>query len=146
MIDFLVYVSQARAGLSDDDIAAILATSHEHNPSRAITGMLLFAENRDGRRGSFMQLLEGPAEAVEALRRRIFDDPRHHTKIVVERGSAEDRSFPDWSMAYKAAPDSGLAAGSVFSDLGEEAFFDRCRHGEVAGSVAFLCEFWNAEP
>lgn len=146
MIDHLVYVSQARAGLTDDDIAAILATSREHNPAQAITGMLLFAERRDGRRGSFMQLLEGPAEAVETLRRRIFDDPRHHTKIVVERGSGEDRSFPDWSMAYKKAPESGLPAQSVFNDLGEDAFFDRCRRGEVGGSVAFLCEFWNAAP
>lgn len=146
MTDHLVYVSQARAGLSDGDIEAILAASRDYNVAHAVTGMLLFAEKRDGRRGSFMQLLEGPAEAIETLQRRIFGDPRHHTKIVVERGAGTDRTFPDWSMAYKKAPESGLAADSVFSDLGEDAFFDRCRRGEVSGSIAFLCEFWNAAP
>lgn len=141
-VNYLVYVSQARDGLTDADLEEILAASRRNNEKR-ITGMLLYAPRRDGSAGSFMQLLEGNAEDLERLRETIFDDPRHHTKIVIEKGTKETRDFPDWSMAFRNAPAESLAKYPAFKDLGEAHFLERCQQGKISGGCEFLLDFWN---
>jgi hypothetical protein len=145
MIDYLVYVSQARPDLTDKDIARILEASRRNNAEWGLSGMLLFADKRDGRRGSFMQLLEGPADMVDKMRDRIFADDRHHTKIVLEQGRRAARVFPDWSMAYKALDDRTLAGHPDFAALGADHFMERCGRGEVTGALEFLCDFWDTD-
>ncbi len=90
-----------------------------------------------------MQLLEGEADEIEGLRKRIFDDPRHHTKIVIERGDKSDRDFSDWSMAFRTTNASELADYPEFAELGEQHFHERCAQGEVKGALEFLCDFWE---
>lgn len=141
-VDYLLYVSQARLGLTDADLDEILAASRRNNEKR-ITGILLYAPRRDGTAGSFMQLLEGDADDLEKLRQRIFDDSRHHTKIVIEKGTKPERDFPDWSMAFKNATAESLENYPVFKDLGEAHFLDRCQQGKVSGACEFLLEFWD---
>lgn len=145
-MNYLVYVSQARQGLGAADLEAILATSRRKNPSCGISGMLLFASGRDGRRGSFMQLLEGDRGALETLRTTIFADPRHHTKIVIEQGEKPGRDFADWSIAFKNATSETLAGYPAFADLGSDHFYARCQAGEAHRSLEFLKDFWAAEP
>lgn len=142
-VGYLVYVSQADPSLNAADHEKILEQSRVYNPDHGITGMLLYAEGRGGSSGSFMQLLEGEPEELEALRKTIFADPRHHTKIVLERGTKPARDFPDWSMAFKTADASSLAAHPDFADLGEAHFHDRCVAGDVGGAMRFLCDFWD---
>lgn len=145
MIDYLVYVSQARSGLSDDDIGDILKVSRRNNVDWGLSGMLLFADKRDGRRGSFMQLLEGSADMVTQMRDRIFADDRHHTKIVLEQGKRAQRIFPDWSMAYKTLNEGAFKDHQAFKDLGADHFMERCGKGDVTGALEFLCDFWEAD-
>lgn len=144
-IDYLLYVSQADGNLTEADIQEILEKSRRYNEGVEISGMLLFVEGRDGRRGSFMQLLEGEAGELEVLRSRIFADRRHHTKIVLEQGKKPARDFGDWSMAYKSAKSSDFADHPIFSGLGEDHFAERCAGKEIAGSCDFLVEFWDAD-
>lgn len=144
-IDYLVYVSQAAPDLSQADIERILETSRRYNTDKDITGMLLFVEERDGMRGSFMQLLEGNGDELKTLRNKIFDDPRHHTKIVIEQGHKAARDFGDWSMAYKSADSSALADSASLAELGQNEFFERCTNGEISVASEFLIEFWNAD-
>lgn len=144
-IDYLLYVSQADGKLTQAGIEEILDTSRRYNDGAGISGMLLFVEGRDGRRGSFMQLLEGEAGAINELRSRIFSDPRHHTKIVLEQGTKPERHFGDWSMAYKSAKSSDFSDHPIFSGLGEDHFAERCADKEIAGSCDFLIEFWDAD-
>jgi hypothetical protein len=111
-----------------------------------VTGVLLFVAGRDGNRGSFMQLLEGDGDELERLRRRIFSDPRHHTKIVIETGSKPTRDFSDWSMAFKAVDHAALSDHAQFSDLAAPEFIERCRRDGAPGALEFLCDFWDADP
>lgn len=90
----LVYVSQAREGLSDDDIVAILNTSQSNNNERYVTGFL--AHNGD----SFMQILEGPKEEVIDIYQRILADQRHHGVQQLIGEDIHVRAFPNWSMNY----------------------------------------------
>ncbi|MCP3055268.1 BLUF domain-containing protein [Aurantimonas marianensis] len=145
-MNYLVYVSQARQGLDAADLRAILSTSRNYNPLHGISGMLLFASGRDGRRGSFMQLLEGDRRAIETLRTTIFADPRHHTKIVVEQGEKPERDFADWSMAFRNVTREDLTGYPEFADLGSDHFFARCEAGATHRSLEFLKDFWAAEP
>lgn len=142
-VDYLVYVSQAASGLDTQAIEAILDESRAYNPAHDITGVLLFVGAGGSRPGSFMQLLEGDMAELESLRRRIFADPRHHTKVVLEKGRKPARDFADWSMAYKAAEPAQLRDHPVFADLSDPDFIRRCEIEGAEGALRFLCEFWE---
>lgn len=142
-VSYIVYVSQAENDLPASAPEDILAESRPYNAAHDITGVLLFVEGGGGRRGSFMQVLEGDAAEIEALRKRIFADRRHHTKVVLESGEKPHRDFADWSMAYKAVDAAALREHPVFADLGDPAFIRKAQESGAPGALSFLCEFWE---
>ena len=96
----LVYASRATFPTGADsasvnaDVARILMQSRRNNPANGLVGALYLAE------GCFFQCLEGPAEAVDALYRRLGSDPRHRDLAVLSRESIQQPSFASWSMKY----------------------------------------------
>lgn len=96
MIHSLLYVSVqafARAE-SDRTIDAIVAASRPHNAGLGITGALVATERH------FAQLIEGSAEAVDALFAKILRDDRHHTVTTLFAEASASRRFGGWSLAY----------------------------------------------
>ena len=92
----LVYDSVSRLPFGpkgDDEYQAILKVARSRNAALEITGVVYC----DG--AYFVQLLEGPADAVEGVFASILADPRHEDIRVVERGTAERRWFAKWNMA-----------------------------------------------
>jgi hypothetical protein len=91
----VIYTSAATHLPDDAELEELLRRAREHNARQGISGILLYGD------GNFMQLLEGPEEAVAGLYARIRRDPRHHmvTTILEERG--REREFAEWSMAYR---------------------------------------------
>ena len=98
----LFYVSRAHQAFDAALIQSILASSRRNNPPLEVTGCLLFSG------AFFAQVLEGPEAAVQALARRIADDPRHHDVRVLLETHRLEREYGDWSMGY--LHDTGLAA------------------------------------
>lgn len=92
----LVYSSRAVVGFGLDDLDDLLAHSREANARVDVTGLLLFTDHR------FLQLLEGPAEAVREKMTFIAEDPRHDDVTVLLEEDVPSRQFPDWSMGYAA--------------------------------------------
>lgn len=92
MLTRLIYTSKARR-FSSTDIAGILAVSRSWNATVGITGALCLLD------GVYMQYLEGEQADVEDLYGKIKVDERHHDPVVLERGEADVRVFPDWTMA-----------------------------------------------
>ena len=90
----LVYGSSSPGLLSRDSLLDILRASRRNNPAVGVTGALLYAD------GNFMQVLEGPAEAVDGVYRRVQRDPRHRGVLTLIDTTAGERSFPDWSMGF----------------------------------------------
>src|SRR4051812_13827243 len=86
----LIYASRVNAPV---DLSALLAQAHRNNPPLGITGGLVCLDQ------TFLQYLEGPTGAVEALFERMLLDPRHHGVKVLERRTVPRRMFADWSMA-----------------------------------------------
>jgi hypothetical protein len=89
----LSYVSRAAATLDARSVDDIVVEARRRNGSDGLTGALGYTGDL------FVQVLEGPAPAVEAVLARITADPRHHDLKVVGRVEAPRRAFGDWSMA-----------------------------------------------
>ncbi len=92
MLVRLMYASRATAAPADGDLAAILKASREHNPAEGITGLLCFTD------GTFVQVLEGGRNAVNARYKRIVEDARHRDVILLGYEEIAERAFAGWTM------------------------------------------------
>ena len=90
----LIYISTARPGVDQQEVARILGLARSRNAADRITGLLVF----DGKR--FLQALEGDRTAVEACYARIRLDPRHRAPVILSEREVEVREFGDWTMAW----------------------------------------------
>ena len=88
----VIYISQATRDLSDQEIRELVAVSAANNRVNQITGALLYLE------GSFIQVLEGEADAIASLLDVLGRDERHHDLRVLSDLEIEARQFEDWSM------------------------------------------------
>lgn len=100
----LVYVSHATVEQTEAEIERLLLDSRRNNARDGITGVLL---HRDG---SFMQCLEGTADAVRETFARIQADRRHGGVLVLLDEPIAERSFPDWTMGHLQPTRSELLA------------------------------------
>jgi len=91
----LIYVSRPQIDAHDRVTVMdnIRAKSMARNATLEITGVLISTAD------FFVQLLEGPAEAVDAVMAIIVADPRHNDIRIVSRWESEARRFPRWRMA-----------------------------------------------
>ena len=71
----------------------IAEASAAQNRLSDLTGSLLFVD------GSFIQILEGPPDAVEKTFERICCDFRHVDVRLIDLTSVSERLFEDWDMA-----------------------------------------------
>lgn len=94
----LCYISTARPFVTPREIETILEISRVNNRRAGVTGILLF----NGKR--FLQLLEGDADAVETVYRRIARDPRHFAIVRLSERAIDAREFDHWDMAYRRFP------------------------------------------
>ncbi|MFO1242721.1 MAG: BLUF domain-containing protein [Rickettsiales bacterium] len=90
----IAYVSTAKLPFSEEALIQLLEKSRDNNKRFEITGMLLYKD------GNFMQVIEGPKEAVTDLYRNICADPTHYNVLTLIDQVAEYRSFPDWQMGF----------------------------------------------
>jgi hypothetical protein len=116
----MLYVSGASTQMSAGNVQEILATSRRNNLRDGITGMLLWAD------GVFIQILEGEAETVRAVFRRIERDDRHRNIMVVLEQTADDRLFTQWSMGFKRL-DADMAADRKLFQISRAALADRIK-------------------
>jgi hypothetical protein len=106
----LVYVSDARPGLTGKDLDEILISARRRNFFLDVTGMLMLVGGR------FCQILEGTEENVNQVFDLIRIDPRHSNAQVLETKAIMKRSFPDWTMG---PPSRSLQQFSDASDVDE---------------------------
>ena len=107
----LIYVSSAVEYFDQAALEALLAQARTNNARLGITGLLLYGE------GAFLQLLEGPREAVESLYATIREDPRHTLCLVLDEETHVPRLFGEWRMAFQRLSRDTVAAEEGFSDF-----------------------------
>lgn len=91
----VIYSSRSTAApaLRPQQVADILAQARSFNQAHGITGLLTVCKDE------YLQLLDGPAEAVTSLLERIQRDSRHSDVDVLARCPADAPVFAHWSMA-----------------------------------------------
>lgn len=112
----LIYVSTAVYLLSSEELLDILRVSRRNNEVGPVTGLLLYKD------GNFMQVLEGPEEAVMNIFGKILRDTRHTDIIVISKEPITVREFADWRMAFLNLDDETLKTESALSDFLKESF------------------------
>ncbi len=107
----LVYVSTATQPFSREQLVELLEKSRTNNAKAGVTGILLYKE------GFFIQVLEGPREAVQQIWERISRDPRHDVGATLQTGETNFRQFPEWSMGFRDLDDPTLQKLPGFSEF-----------------------------
>ncbi len=113
----LIYASAASRPMGAPELAALLAVARAQNARLGLTGMLLYDE------GSFFQVLEGPADVVQALYLKIEQDRRHTEVTCIIREPIPRRCFGAWSMGFAHLSDAGALAQAP----GANDFFGRAQ-------------------
>ncbi len=93
-IKTVLYVSKAAGSRSLTHLRLLVPHAREANRRREITGVLLF----DGR--NYTELLEGPAQAIDAVMARIALDNRHSKMRVLSDERRADRSYVGFPLTY----------------------------------------------
>lgn len=79
--------------MNETALDAMIASVSALNRLDHITGLLMYSE------GVFVQLIEGPPEAVQHLWARLLRDPRHFGVVqLYHYRELEQRSCQDWAM------------------------------------------------
>lgn len=99
----LIYTSEATLAFADEMLQTLLAQAQRRNEQAGITGVLLYND------AHFVQVLEGSAEALDALYGRLLRDVRHHNVVLLARGPIAARCFGDWAMSFHAVEPAQLA-------------------------------------
>ena len=87
----LVYASKP-FGFDAPTLNGILSDARRLNPENDVTGALIC------RADLYLQLLEGPKEAVEATYERITHDDRHVEVQCLVNKPIDNRLFANWAM------------------------------------------------
>lgn len=107
----IVYTSVQAVPFGPEDLESLLARASVLNESVGVTGILLVSQRE------FLQCIEGPAEAVRQVYRRIQADPRHTDLQILSSGPIRRRQFDRWSMVGLMVPPQQEGVHSAFSLL-----------------------------
>lgn len=124
-LEQLIYISAATHLMSNEELTELLGQAKRINSQSAVTGMLVYSN------GSFLQVLEGPKEAVESTYARIQRDPRHQHCQVLLIQPIDARLFEDWYMGFES-----ISTGQLLELSGSIDFFGDCPIPE-RGAAAF---------
>ena len=98
----LAYVSDTDRAHAPDEVSDLIACARRNNLRDNITGTLLVG------RAGFVQVVEGPREAVMSLLNRLENDHRHRNMVLLHKGDAHVRVFPDTPMRVRSADTHAL--------------------------------------
>jgi hypothetical protein len=110
----LMYVSMASWKMETDDLSSILDVSRINNRQLGVTGLLLHLDR------GFLQVLEGPEEAVLDIYGRIERDHRHSGLRILFQRDVPERLFGDWSMGFDHWTKGASRTAGVF-EITEDA-------------------------
>jgi hypothetical protein len=106
----VIYASRSTEDFHEHEIPDLLKQVRIANAKQELTGMLLYIG------GSFLQVLEGQAEMVEAVFGAIRRDRRHTQLTLIAREPISERAFEGWTMIHKTL--DPVEAGELIGEAG----------------------------
>ena len=110
----IIYRSQP-FGFDTAMLAGILSSARRNNPQLGITGALVC------RHDLYLQMIEGPADSIDALFARIVEDDRHFDLQLLLTEPMGERLFPNWAMLDDTAPSQFWSANEVAAGVLESS-------------------------
>jgi hypothetical protein len=107
----ILYLSTAAVKFTPEMLEDLLQQSRMKNAAHGITGLLLYRD------GCFMQLIQGPVEAVRSLYASILRDPRHTEITTLQDERCNRPDFPDWSMGFRDLRSPAVRSLPGFSEF-----------------------------
>jgi hypothetical protein len=98
----IIYFSKTACTISVGEMTALLEQARHANEAAGITGALVYGA------GQFLQTIEGPQEAVEALYQRLLRDVRHAAVVKIADHAVPERTFPALAMTFREIPDEEM--------------------------------------
>lgn len=99
-----MYLSRSLHPMGHSSDADILATAGSRNAEMGVTGILFRSEH------SFLEVLEGEEDSVDALMELIRADDRHQITSEWPKRQSTERLFSDWTMETGTLPREKLEA------------------------------------
>ncbi len=130
----IVYVSSAIHKLTEAELDHLLERSRTRNAREDVTGLLLYGD------GNFMQYIEGPQPALNAIFASIKRDPLHRDIIELMNEPVAAREFPGWSMACTPAEMEDIVR---LSEARWKAVLARDESQRSDLGKELLAEFWR---
>ena len=93
----------------------ILETSRSNNREVGVTGNLICHSDL------FLQMLEGPSDAVHRLYEKILNDDRHADIVKLRDEKSELKLFPSWSMRNDSHQSWMLSRSEIANMSSEES-------------------------
>jgi AcrR family transcriptional regulator len=97
MMRCVIYCSIASADWSGDNLNDLIWEIRDRDDPAHVAQRLVYTNGR------FIQLIEGPHDAIELAYARIASDPRHHSLVTIVDRRAPERLFPE--MATFSTPE-----------------------------------------
>lgn len=116
----LIYRSQP-FGFDRAMLAGILVQARRNNRRDDITGALVC------RHDLYIQLIEGPEPAIDALYSRIAADNRHNDVRLALSDTVSERMFPEWEMLDDDMPTMTWTPAQIADGAIEQASPDELR-------------------
>jgi len=135
----IAYVSEATAPMSERGLVSLLKRARANNDVRQLTGALLYHEGR------FVQILEGPDEAVEKCFEAICADRRHRNIQKINEEQIQQRRSAEWTMAFRHSSPEVTAHSRGWDDFFSGRTGEgRLRHAENPSQqfLEWLTDYW----
>jgi len=113
MLIRLAYSSVAHIELTQKDLENIIQTCQRFNTAQEITGVLVYTGD------SFIQILEGAEETLDAVMAKIISDRRHYDVELLMKNEIAKRSFSKWSMGFLTLTDPAVRTCQGLSSYDE---------------------------
>ena len=108
----LCYVSHIEQSLSNEKITHLLKDFRHNNARLDVSGLLLY-----NGANTFFQILEGEADTVNSLYRKIRSDDRHTQVTCLLRAEIIERSFSNWRMGFRNLSNIAVVGLAGFSEF-----------------------------
>lgn len=102
-IFYLIFTSIESSLFNNNELKSLFNHCKDFNTRNNITGILLYVRELQitKSKGRFMQLLEGDERIIRRLFKKIVNDERHESVVLLQIGKYERRCFTDWSMGFE---------------------------------------------
>jgi hypothetical protein len=107
----IVYLSTANGAPEQEELEALMERARQNNQRDGITGLVAYHDF------TFIQVIEGPKEAVQACFERIKQSNLHRNIVVADDAEIDTRMFDQYAMAFVPEPDHHAPIGAAFTDL-----------------------------